>query len=122
MASKWDSVDAYMAALPDDRRAILEELRQTIRAAAPHAIESIAYDMPAFRLDGTFLVSYAAFKDHYSLFPASGAVVAALGDEIRPNVVGEGTIRFPAKAPIPADLVTKVVRIRLDELAMRKGR
>ena len=90
-----------MAALPDDRRAAVEDLRRTIRAAAPDAIESIAYDMPAFRLNDAFLVSYAAFKNHYSLFPASGAVVAALGDEIRPYVVGEGTIRFPTKAPIP---------------------
>jgi uncharacterized protein YdhG (YjbR/CyaY superfamily) len=122
MAAKWDSVDAYVAALPDDRRPAVEELRRTIRAAAPDAIESIAYDMPAFRLNDSFLVSYAAFKNHYSLFPASGAVVAALGDEIRPYVVGEGTIRFPTTAPIPVDLVTKVVRIRLEELAGRKSR
>ncbi len=122
MPGKWVNVDAYVAALPDDRRAAVEELRRTIRAAAPEAIESIAYDMPAFRLNDAFLVSYAAFKNHYSLFPASGAVVAALGDEIRPYVVGEGTIRFPIKAPIPADLVTRVVRIRLDELTARKSR
>lgn len=122
MSAKWDTVDEYLAALPDDRRAILEQLRQTIRAAAPEAIESIAYDMPAFRLNDTFLVSYAAFKNHYSLFPASGAVIAALGDEIRPYLVGEGTIRFTAKAPIPAGLVTRVVRIRLEELATRMGR
>jgi uncharacterized protein YdhG (YjbR/CyaY superfamily) len=119
MAAKWDSVDAYVAALPEGRRAAVEELRRTIRAAAPDAIESIAYDMPAFRLNHTFLVSYAAFKNHYSLFPASGAVVAALGDEIWPYVVGEATIRFPTNAPIPVDLVTQVVRIRLDELAGR---
>src|SRR6476646_9157003 len=122
MAARWASVDAYVTALPDDRRAAVEELRRTIRAAAPEAIESIAYDMPAFRLNDAFLVSYAAFKNHYSLFPASGAVVAALGDEIRPYLVGEGTIRFPTKAPIPADLVTRVVRIRLDELTARKSR
>ena len=91
MASKWDSVDAYVAALPHERRAAVEELRRTIRAAAPEAIESIAYDMPAFRLNDAFLVSYAAFKNHYSMFHASGAVVAALGDEIRPRL-RQGTI------------------------------
>ncbi len=122
MAARWESVDAYVAALPDDRRVAVEELRRTIRAAAPDAIESIAYDMPAFRLNDTFLVSYAAFKNHYSLFPASGAVRTALGDEIRPYVVGEGTIRFPIRNPIPLDLVTEVVRIRLEELAGRKSR
>lgn len=116
------SVDEYLAALPDDRRAVLEELRMTVRAAAPDATESIAYDMPALRLNDTFLVSYAAFKSHYSLFPASADVVAALGEEIRPYLVGQGTIRFPAKATIPLDLVTKVVQVRLAEVAARKSR
>ena len=67
------TVDEYIAGLPDDRRAAIEELRRTIRAAAPDAIESIAYLMPAFRTNGQFLVSYAAFKNHYSMFPASEA-------------------------------------------------
>ncbi len=122
MAAKWETVDEYVAGLPDDRRAAVGELRRTIRAAAPDAVESIAYDMPAFRLNDTFLVSYAAFKKHYSLFPASAAVVEALGDEIQPYVVGKGTIRFPTNAPIPAGLVTRVVEVRIDELAGRKVR
>jgi uncharacterized protein YdhG (YjbR/CyaY superfamily) len=118
----WKTVDEYLAALPDDRRAALEELRTTVRAAAPDAIESIAYDMPALRLNKTFLVSYAAFKSHYSLFPASADVAEALGDEIQPYLVGQGTIRFPVKAPIPLDLVAKVVRARLAELGARRSR
>lgn len=118
----WKTVDEYLAALPDDRRVALEELRTAIRAAAPDAIESIAYDMPALRLNDTFLVSYAAFKSHYSLFPASADVVKALGDEIQPYLVGRGTIRFPINAPIPLDLVTRVVRVRLLELGARKSR
>lgn len=122
MAAAWNTVDEYLAAQPDDRRAVLEELRRTIRAAAPDAIESIAYDMPAFRLNDKFLLSYAAFKNHYSLFPASAAVVAALGDEIQPYLVGQGTMRFPTNAPISANLVTMVVKVRLDELGARKSR
>jgi uncharacterized protein YdhG (YjbR/CyaY superfamily) len=122
MATKWDTVDEYMAAVPDDRRAPLEALRRTIRAAAPEAVESIAYDMPAFRLNDAFLVSYASFKNHFSLFPASAAVVEALGDEIRPYVAGKGTMRFQTNVPIPTHLVTKVVKVRLDELAGRKSR
>ena len=116
------SVDAYIAGLSDERRPAVEELRRTIRAAAPQATETIAYDMPAFRLDGRFLVSYAAFKNHYSLFPASDAVVAALGDEVAPYVAGKGTFRFPATAPIPSDLVTRIVKVRLEEIAARGGR
>jgi uncharacterized protein YdhG (YjbR/CyaY superfamily) len=115
------SVDEYIAALPDDRRPLVEDLRRTIRAAAPDAIETIAYSMPAFRSAGQFLVSYAAFKKHYSLFPASGAVVEALGEELTPYLAGKGTIRFPAGEPIPSALVTKVVAVRLSENAEREG-
>lgn len=115
------TVDAYLASLPADRRAVLEALRQTINAAAPDATETIAYQMPALRSHGgQFLVSYAAYKAHYSLFPASGAVVAALGDELTPYLVGSGTIRFPANRPIPLALVAKVVEIRVTENAAHK--
>jgi len=116
------SVEDYMAALPDERRAAIEELRQTIKAAAPEAAETIAYQMPAFRTHGQFLVSYAAFKNHYSLFPASGAVVEALGEELTPYLAGKGTIRFRADEPIPGALVTKIVKVRLAENAARSRR
>jgi uncharacterized protein YdhG (YjbR/CyaY superfamily) len=117
------TVDEYMAELPDDRRAVLEELRETINAAAPDATETIAYQMPALRSrDGHFLLSYAAYKAHYSLFPASDEVVKTLGAEIQPYLAGQGTIRFPASRPIPMELVTKVVGIRVKENAARDAR
>ena len=112
------SVDEYLATLPDERRADMDVLRKAIKAGAPDATEALAYNMPAFRSHGgQFLVSYDAFKRHYSLVPASGAVVEALGDEIAPYLVGKGTIRFPAGQPIPAALVTRIVRIRVAENA-----
>ena len=109
------SVDAYLAALTPERRARLAELRQTIIGAAPGATETIAYQMPALRLDGRFFMSYAAFTAHDSLFPASEVVVAGLGRELEPYLAGKGTIRFPASQPIPTDLVTRIVSIRLAE-------
>lgn len=111
------SVEAYLAALPADQRTVLQALRETIRAAAPEATEQIAYDMPAFRTHGRFLVSYAAFKRHFSLFPASQAVLDALGDEIAPYHTGKGTIQFTAERPLSAEVVTKLVRARLAENA-----
>ena len=96
------TVDAYLAALPDEKRAAVEELRRAVNAAAPGTTETIAYDMPALRTgNGKFLLSYAAFKNHYSLFPASDVVVEALGDELTPYLAGRGTIRFPASRPLP---------------------
>jgi len=113
------SVDDYLAAQPAATRTVLEELRRTIRAAAPEATESIAYDMPALRLGGRFVVSYAAFKRHYSLFPASAVVRAALGAELEPYLYGKATLRFPVARPVPLDLVKRVVEIRLAEVEER---
>jgi len=111
------TVDEYLATLAPDRRAVMDELRRTIRAAAPDAEELISYKMPAFKSNGRFLVSYDAYKAHYSLFPASQVVVETLGDEVRPYVAGQSTLRFPASRPIPLETVAKVVRIRLKEAA-----
>jgi len=116
------SVEDYLAALPDERRSAVQELRRTIRAAAPEATELISYQMPAFRSHGQFLVSYAAFKNHYSLFPASEAVVTGLGEELTPHLSGKGTIRFRADDPIPSALVTKIVTSRFAENAAAKRR
>lgn len=117
------TVEDYLAALPEERRAGVAQLRQAIGAAAPEATESIAYLMPAFRSHGgQFLVSYAAFKKHYSLFPASDAVIEALGDELAPYLSGKGTIRFPADKPIPVATVTKIVKVRYAENAAHGGR
>jgi uncharacterized protein YdhG (YjbR/CyaY superfamily) len=121
--SEPSSVDEYLATLPDERRAAMETLRRAIRVAAPDADEVIAYKMPAFRSHGGhFLVSYDAYKNHYSLFPASDAVVQGLGDELTPYLAGKGTIRFPAGAPIPASLVTRIAEIRVTENAARGRR
>jgi uncharacterized protein YdhG (YjbR/CyaY superfamily) len=119
--AKYRDVDEYMAQLPEDRRAVMEQLRSTIRAAAPDATEVITYNMPGFRLDGRFLVSYEAFKRHYSLFPWSDAMVEELGEALRPYAVGKGTIRFPADEPIPLELITCIVEFRNREVAAEHG-
>ena len=113
---KHESVDAYMAALPEDRRAAMEGLRATIRATVPDTTEAISYNMPAFKLNGKFFVSYDAYKKHYSLFPWTDAMVAELGDEVAPFAVGKGTLRFPAGEPIPLDLVRRIIEIRHREV------
>jgi uncharacterized protein YdhG (YjbR/CyaY superfamily) len=109
------TVDEYLAALPADRRGPMEDLRRTIRAAAPDATEVITYKMPGFKRNGRFLVSYDAFKQHYSLFPSSDPIIDALGDRVRPYVAGKGTLRFPADQPLPLDLITEIVKIRVAE-------
>src|SRR3954447_14216541 len=105
------TVDEYLAALPADRRGPMAQLRATIRAAAPDATEVITYKMPGFKRNGRFLVSYDAFKQHYSLFPSSDPMIDALGDRVRPYLAGKGTLRFPADQPLPLDLITELVKI-----------
>jgi uncharacterized protein YdhG (YjbR/CyaY superfamily) len=113
-------VEKYLAALPNDQRVLLERLRKTIRAAAPHATETISYQMPAFRDGDRLLVSYAAFKDHCSLFPMSLKVIDDHRDELEPYLSGRGTIRFFPDRPLPAALVRKIVKERLAENAARR--
>ena len=116
------SVDEYMAALPEGSRAALQKLRNTIKAAAPEATETISYGMPAFKDHGRILVYYAAFTDHYSVYPASAAITEVLGDALKPYLTGKGTIRFDADKPIPVALVKKIVKARLEENEVRRHR
>jgi uncharacterized protein YdhG (YjbR/CyaY superfamily) len=111
------SVDDYLAALPEGPRAALDDLRKTIRGAAPEATEGISYQMPAFKHQGRFLVSFAAFKHHCSLFPASDAVMEAYGEELKPYFSGKGTIRFTPDEPLPPALVRKILKTRIEENA-----
>lgn len=114
-------VDAYLGALPEQQRAALEHLRATVRAAAPDATETISYSMPAFRHNGRVLVYYAAFKDHCSLFPASGTVFETLATELAAYRTSKGTIQFTPGRPLPDELIRRIVAIRLEETSRTKN-
>ena len=114
------SVEAYLATLPDGPRAALETIRQTIRTAVPEATEVISYGIPGFKVDGRLLVSYAAFKDHYSFFPMSPAAVEAHREELGEHVTGKGTISFAYGERLPVGVVKKVVKTRLAEVSARQ--
>ena len=116
------TVEEYLAALPDDARATLEKVRAAIRAAAPDAIEKIAYGMPGFYLDGHPIAYYAAFKAHCSYFAASGETTSTLAKELERYDVAKGTIRFPIGRPLPASLVKKLVKARIAENAASRLR
>ncbi|HEY5136131.1 MAG TPA: DUF1801 domain-containing protein [Candidatus Nanopelagicales bacterium] len=111
------SVEDYLAALPDAPRAALEDLRATLLGLVPDGVETISYGMPTVKLRGKLLLSYAAFAKHCSLFPASGEVMAALGDELAPYFAEKATLRFAPTDPIPRELVERIVAIRVAEVS-----
>ena len=113
---KIKTIDEYLAALSDDKRAALEKLRKTIRAAAPKVEECISYQLPAFRLNG-ILVAFGATKNHCAFYPMSSATVAAYKDELKNYDTSKGTIRFQPDKPLPAALVRKLVKARIAENA-----
>jgi len=116
---KYGTVEEYLADQSEDVRATLEHVRRSVRAVAPDATEKIGYGMPGFYVDGRPLVYYSAFKAHCSLFPASGAVIGRFADDLKGYGLAKGTIRFPIGKPLPAPLVKKIVKAKLEELRSR---
>ena len=108
------TVDEYLAALPEDKRAALEKVRRAVREAAPEAEEVISYRMPGYRYKG-MLVYFAAFDNHLSLFGAGKTLVKAFGKELEPFDVSGSTIRFSVEHPLPTALVRRMLRARVRE-------
>ena len=119
MTAKPQTHDEYLAAVSEDKRAALEELRKTIHEAAPGAVECISYGLPAFRLDGRNLVAYGAAAKHCALYPMSAATVEAFQEELKDYSTSKGTIRFQVEDPLPASLVRKLVVARIAENASK---
>jgi uncharacterized protein YdhG (YjbR/CyaY superfamily) len=119
-ADKPKTTDAYLAAVSADKRAALEKLRKAIKAAAPEAEECISYNLPAFRLNGKFLVAYGAAANHCAFYP--GTVLEAFKDELKDYDTDKGTIRFPADRPLPSALVRKLVKLRIAKISVDSKR
>jgi uncharacterized protein YdhG (YjbR/CyaY superfamily) len=109
------TVAEYIAKAPPVARRALKQLRAAIKAAAPGITERISYRVPTFDLDGRYLLYIAAFKEHVGVYPVTSGMLARYGKAIAPYRAGKGTLRFPLNAPIPADLVAKLAKVRVRE-------
>jgi len=117
---KAKTVEEYLAQVPEPARSTLERVRESIRKAVPAgAIEKLSYGMPAFYHNGP-VVAYAAFTEHCSFFPMSGSVVGELQKELKEYETAKGTIRFAVDKPMPASLVKKLVKARLEQKARKE--
>jgi uncharacterized protein YdhG (YjbR/CyaY superfamily) len=112
------TVDEYISAFPKNVREILEEIRQTIRKAAPAAEETISYSIPAFKLKGNYLAYFAAFKKHIGLYPPPPK---AFRKEVSRYEGPKGNLKFPIDEPIPLDLVKRIVQHKVKEI-LENGR
>jgi uncharacterized protein YdhG (YjbR/CyaY superfamily) len=113
------NVDEYLAGVPEPARSALNKLRAAIRSAVPsEATEIISYRIPAIKYKGV-LLWFAAFSDHYSLFPTA-AVVEAFKDELKGFSTSKGTIHFPLEKPLPIALIKKLVKARVAQVESKK--
>ena len=110
--SVLNSVDEYIAAQPEALRPKLEQVRAAIRRAVPKAVEGIGYRMPGYKLHGKPMLYFAGFKEHYSLFAASGTFFAALEDELGGYELRKGTVQFPLTKSVPVKLIARIAKLR----------
>jgi uncharacterized protein YdhG (YjbR/CyaY superfamily) len=115
----FKSVDDYLAGHSEEARAVLRRVRSTIRKALPGAEEAISYQIPAYRLDGGYVVYFAGWKQHYSLYPATDHLVAAFQNDLAPYDVSKGTIRFPLSQPVPVRLIERIAKFLAKEATRR---
>jgi uncharacterized protein YdhG (YjbR/CyaY superfamily) len=118
---KHETVDAYLAGVPPKERAILKQIRSSVRSVLPDAQEKISYGMPAFTYHGNLLY-YAAAKNHLSLFPGSKSVIKKFARELKPFDATEGTIRFTVDNPLPQTLIKKIAKERAAENRARTSK
>jgi len=114
MKHKGQTIDAYLSPLSREKRAALGKLRRDIRSAAPRAEECISYGIPAFRLDGKFLVAFGTAVNHCSFFPGAYPIEVRKA-ELKGYDTSKGTIRFPPESPLSVTLVRKLVKARIAE-------
>jgi uncharacterized protein YdhG (YjbR/CyaY superfamily) len=112
--ARFKSMDEYIATFPDETQKILKEVRATIKAAAPEAGETISYGIPTFTLNGKYLIYFAGWKNHISLYPFPTGT-EAFNQQVSQYVEGKGTLKFPMDKPLPLKLITKIVRLRVNE-------
>jgi uncharacterized protein YdhG (YjbR/CyaY superfamily) len=115
----FKSVDEYLAKQPDDVRATLQQVRSILRKAVPDADEVISYQIPAYKWRGVPVIYFAGWKQHYSLYPATAPVLAALKSDLADYTVTKGTIRFPLSEPVPVRLIERIAKLRAKEAAAR---
>jgi uncharacterized protein YdhG (YjbR/CyaY superfamily) len=120
MKDDIESVDEYIAVQPETAQRALSQVRRAIRNAVPTADEMISYKMPTYKLNGERLLYFAGWKQHYSLYPATKRLLAALKDDLKPYDVVKSTVRFSLAEPVPTKLIERFAKFRAQEISKAK--
>jgi uncharacterized protein YdhG (YjbR/CyaY superfamily) len=114
LSKQFATIDDYIGSFPEDVQVVLEEVRRTVRRAAPGAGETISYQIPTITVNGKYLVSFAAWKHHVGLYPVPTAD-EAFEQELAPYRAAKATVRFPLREPIPYELIERLVAYRVKQ-------
>jgi len=114
-----NDIDQYISGFSSEIQAILQEIRVTIKKAAPEAQEAISYQMPTFKLNGN-LIHFAAFKNHIGVYPAPIGI-EQFRKELSAYKGGKGSVQFPFSLPMPYDLISRIVKYRVQENLEKTG-
>lgn len=120
MKREIKSVDEYIAAQVETAQNALSQVRAAIRKAVPMAEETISYKMPTYKLKGERLMYFAGWKEHYSIYPATRRLLAALKEDLKGHEVIKSTVRFSLAEPVPVRLIAKIAKFRANELTRAK--
>ena len=114
-------IDAYIADVPEEKRTVLEVLRERIRAIVPDAEEAISYRIPAFRVEGKVVIGFKANKSDYAIYPFSGGAAERFPEALQGRTVTSGSIHFTPEDPIPNDLLRRIIDWRIQANRERGG-
>lgn len=107
--AKPNNINEYIAQFPKETQKVLEQIRTTIKKAIPNAEETISYAIPTFKLNKNYIIYFAGYKNHVSLYPAPRGA-EEFKEVLAAYKGGKGTVQFPLDKPIPLTLITKIVQ------------
>lgn len=102
------SIDEYIASFPPEIQKILQKIRQIARKVAPEATETISYGIPTLKQNSSYVIYFAGFKNHVSVYPITSGSAAST-KKIKPFIKGKGTVQLPLNQPIPYDLIHEII-------------
>jgi uncharacterized protein YdhG (YjbR/CyaY superfamily) len=117
--NKFKSVDDYIGGQPESVRAVLEQVRVAIRDAIPASDETISYNIPTYTLRSNVVIYFAAWKKHFSLYPASAKLIEFFKKDLAAATINKSTIRFPLAEPVPVKLIGRIAKFRVKEQVKR---